>query len=235
MAANLGAIRTKLLARLQDDAAKLTNPGELDAAIASALERYSKDRPRQVVAQVDGDGGFSYATSGLTGWVDGFSGILDLIYPYLSTDQQPKALDRDRYLVRRLPAGTVLHFIEHTPAAAEDFLVEYTVPHTLDADSSTVPASDDEALADLSAAEAFDYLAAVSLQELQSNIDADTVDRLSKAGEYRQQAAAFRKKYEAKIGSTADQPVPAAAYAEADLAFGDSRASDRFFHARDRF
>ena len=54
--------------------------GDRILAVSLAVKRYSKDRPRQVVEDVDGDGGFDYDLSDLEAWVDGKrSGMSDTI------------------------------------------------------------------------------------------------------------------------------------------------------------
>ena len=98
MAANIGEIRSKVSTRIHDTDSKLTTLPDLtcdvDRAILDALEQYQKTRPLQKTVKLDGDGGFDYAVSSLTGFVDGFSVVVDVVYPYVSTDQVIAACDR---------------------------------------------------------------------------------------------------------------------------------------------
>lgn len=247
MAANIGDIRAGIPPRLQDDAAKLSSVAgngavdatkDVDAAILAALEKYSKDWPRERVARVAGTGTFKYPLTGgsavLPGFIDGFSGVSRVAYPHLTTDQELAWLEADEFALVRDADGYWLWFTTARPAATEFFLAPYTVPHTLDASASTVPSADDEALKDLAAAECHDMLAAFYSKSTDDSIMADTVHHLSKAAEHRANAKRYRESYKAKLGG--DEPTRAAfAIVDADSAFGDQTRTDRFFHGRRRF
>lgn len=237
MASGVGEIESKVAERLQDQLSilsKARGPGAISRAIASAVEQYSKDRPLEKAVSVDGDGGFDYALP--TGFVDGFSMVQAIYYPYLTTDQDPPALDPDEWTMFRTATGPKIRFLADSPTAAEDFLVQFTAAHTLSASTSTIPSTDDEAVADLAAAEAYLMLAGYfAVQSNDSSIQVDSVDRRTKAQECRDQAAAYRKSYSRKIGADTETVRPASAWGDVDSAFGDFTRSDYFAHGRRRF
>lgn len=236
MAANIGEIRAKVAPRIKDIDGRLTITPDLtcdvDRAIISALAQYQQVRPRERTVKITGTGAFDYAVSLLTGFIDGFSRVLAVVYPYLTTDQILAALEDDEFGLVRLDTGLVLRFTTARPASTEFFLAQFTTPHTLDASSSSVPASDDEALSDLSAAVCCDQLAALYAKDVDSSITADSVDRRTKSDNYRSMAASLRKSYAAKM-ETGQAEGAAVAMGDVDRqGFGHRGRNDYFFHGR---
>ena len=165
----------------------------------------------------------------LTAWVEGLSSILEIVYPWSATTPTPTVLDSSEYVVIRLSTGVYLRFLSATPTAAEKFHVLYTGAHVLTEATSSVPAGDMEALADLATAYACDALAGFYSQSTDGSIQADTVAHLTKAQEYRAQAKRWRDAYLAKIGGdSADGP--AAGVAAVASVFRSSRSDGYFFH-----
>jgi hypothetical protein len=231
MASNIGDFRTKVGNRIKDAAAKLVQ-ADVDAAIVGALEEYSKARPRERVILLTGTGAFDYLASGLTGFVDGFApgGVRSIVYPWDATTPTPTFLDSDQFGLIRLVAGLTLRFLSARPTAAQQFLVTYTTPHTVDVSTSSVSVADDETLSDLAACYACEALAGFYSQSTDGSISADSVDHRSKADMYRSQAKRWRDAYAAKMqGDDADE----AAFAVSDVPVGSfsNRPADRlFFH-----
>lgn len=239
MASNIGDIRGKVSARIKDIDSRLTITPDLtcdvDRAIIAALEQYQKVRPLQKTVKVTGTGAFDYAAAtALTGFIDGFSVVVDVAYPYATTDQNLAVLERDEWGLVRLDTGLQLRFFVARPASTEFFLASYTAPHTLSAAASTVPATDDEALSDLGAAFSCDQLAALYAKDVDSSLGADAVDRRGKSDNYRSMAASYRKSYAAKMETEQAQQA-AFAMADTDRAFGNSIGTDYLFHGRARF
>lgn len=242
MAQNIGAIREGVQSRIKDGAPYLTAAeaqGDLDRAIASAVEQYSKDRPRNRTAQADGTGAFDYLLATVApGYDEAFSNLLDVVYPWLVTDQRLNVLEKDSWVVIMLPAGLTLKFLDVAPTASQDFLVLYTCPHTLTVAASSIPPSDDEAVKDLSAAYALDAMAAYFLQLAEASITADSVDRRSRSDQARSVAEVYRKRYAQKIqaggvGAGGDGGTRAAqAVGEIQSAFGNRLGTDYHFHGR---
>lgn len=237
MAANITEIRQGVTARVKDAGILSTTPDlscDVDRCILSALEEYAKARPRRRAALIDGSGGFDYATSLLSGWQDDFSYVAEIIYPWDSTTPTPFVLNEDEYEVKLLSTGSVLRFKTAKPGTTEKFHVTYTSPHTLSSSTSTVPATDDEALKDLSAALCCEALAAYYSQTSENSISADAVQRIQKADSYRASAKRWREAFKAKMSSDEDgADRPAMAVTQIDTRF--SNDLDRlFFHGRRR-
>jgi hypothetical protein len=232
----LATFRAKIDSRLKEAAAKLSD-GDKDAAITAALAEFSAVRPRHLAELVTGAAAFDYALDGatpkLTAWRDGFSVVEELIYPWSATTATPPTLDSDEYMVVRLSTGLFLRFLGATPTAAQQFHVVYTSPHAIAAASSTVAATDEEALANLAAAYACEALASFYSQSTDPAFNADTTNHLSKAQEYRAQAKRWRDAYRAAMGFDQDAAGAAAGVATVVSAFDNAPSRDRFFfHGR---
>jgi hypothetical protein len=238
-------LQAKATARVNAATGKLTVP-MLEAATDAALSQFSSARPREVVAKVAGAGTFDYPLTGLSAilaaWSVDFSQVLGLIFPYDSTVQTQEELQADRYGVVRLDTGDVLRFFEDTPAAAQFMLIRHSARHAVTDDvvgppavlgTSTIAAGDLEAVADLVAAYCCDALASYYCQSTDSTISADTVNRMSKAQEYRSQAKQFRTAYADKMRGDAPENLrPAGGFTHSDSRFSNTVGDQFFFHVR---
>ena len=231
MASNIGDIRAKIPSRLQDAAASLTATpgGDIDVAIQAAVAEYQREHPLEKAVRIAGTGAFKYAISGLTGFVDGFSGILGVAYPHLTTDQFLSFLESEEFGIVRDDSGAFLWFVSARPASTEFFLVVFTAPHVVSATTWTPPASDDEALADLATAYCFQALAGRYSQDTESSISADSMNRLTKAQEARANARLWRENYQIKI-SSGKAGSAAVAMGDIDRFFGTQQGHEYFFH-----
>lgn len=248
MAVTLAGITAKLPPRLKDEAEQLsaTSGGDLDQAISAALAEFSRDKPRRVALEVDGTGDFDLLLTSIgevgppsTQWAVEWSTLLQVVYPYVSTSRDLPALPPDEYVLLDLPAGPTLRFLAATPSATEKILLVFTRPHALDVGHETPPDAYLEALANLSAAYAFEALAAFYAQGTDSSIEADVVDHRGRSAEYRQLAAAHRSRYWIAVGrgmeGTALPAVSASAFVDYDRRFSNTERTDYFFHGRRRF
>lgn len=113
---------------LKDGKGNLTRE-DTDRNIRTAVRTFQAKFPQILSVQVAGDGGFEYALP--TGFVDGFSNIQEVYYPYVSTDQNPPRLERRDYKIWDGPSGKKLRFTEDKPLATEAFLVVFTAPHDI--------------------------------------------------------------------------------------------------------
>lgn len=173
---------------------------DISLAVDLALRAHSRHRPRTIVEDFDGDGGFDYAVSGFSDWAEGFSVIRTVEYPVDDDDQTPDMLQDDEWRVYEKPSGKVLRFLENKPTADEDFRVTYTAMHEFEATVATVEAYDEIAVQSLGAAFFCDMVATYFAQSGDSTIDADSVDHASRSREYAARAKAYRKIYFDHIG-----------------------------------
>lgn len=236
MAATIGDIRNKVIPRIQDDVSRLTVApgGDVDAAILSAVEEYQKTFPLEKAVRIAGSGTYKYAISSLTGYIDGFSELRGVAYPHLTTDQVLRWLLGQDFGLVRDDSGLFLWFASARPTAAEFFLALFTVPHTASVAAWTPRATDDEAISDLAAGYCCDLLAAVNSQETDTTLDADSVNRLSKAAEYRAMATRFKDSYKRKTASVG-RATAVANVQNTNTGFGDVAQTDYLFHGRRRF
>lgn len=165
------------------DAAGVLGTADLDFAVAEAAKRYSRVRPREVVADVPGDGGFDYALP--APYDPEFSRVLQVEYP--AGAREPHYVDRLDWTLYKAPAGTVLRFERDTPQVGETVRVTFTALHTPD----SVPAAHTDVVTLIAAALACEQLASHYTNASDSTVLADSVDHKSKAAEYAQRAQRF--------------------------------------------
>lgn len=201
---------------------------EIILAISMGVKEYSKHKPRMVVEDIDGDGGFDYAVSGLDAWSDEFSVIKQVEYPVDDTDETPDILQDDEWMIYETPAGKYLRFLDDTPTATEDIRVTYTGLRTCTDDECTVATIDEEAVQALAASKYCDMLATYYSQTGDSTINADVVDHKSRASEYSSRAKSYRKLYLNHLGIE-DGKVPAASVTR-DQDLEGSWKMDRLTH-----
>lgn len=199
-------------------------------AVDMAMKAHSKRRPRVIVEDETGDGGFDYAITDLEYWSEGFSVIRTVEYPVDDDDEDPDMLQDNEWRIYEKPSGKVLRFLEDTPAATESFRVTYTAVHTCGESSCTVETFDEEAVQALAAAYFCDMLATYFAQSGDSTIAADSVDHQSKAREYAARAKAYRKIYYDHLGVKEGQAVPASVTRDQDLK--GSWRSDKLTHGQ---
>lgn len=204
--------------------------GDKDLAIGMAMKAHSKHRPRILVEDFDGDGGFDYALSGFAAWAEGFSVIKTVEYPVDDDDETPDVLQDDGWIIYETPAGKFLRFLENTPTAAEDLRVTYTAFHTCTYSACTVETFDEEAIQALCAAYFCDMLATYYAQSIDSTIDADSVDHASKSRNYASRANSYRKVYFNHLGIKEGQTPAASVTMDQDKKA--SWAGDKLTHKK---
>ena len=229
MAANLAAFNTIVDRKIQDKAAFLGS-GDIDALIEEAIRAYSKHRPQIITEDETGDGGFDYQLTGtagtnlLTSWEKGFSEVRRLVYPVDDTAQTETVIDEDDFgVITKIVSGEArdhLRFKAATPTATQTFRVWYTARHVVDGSNSTVPAADDEAVANLAAAFCLEAIAARYLSTKDPSLDADVTDYRSRADESRRLAEKFRRTFLDHLGiREVGEPPGEGAIVDTDLGF----------------
>jgi len=184
----LSDYNSRVDALVQDDAGFIES-AEIDEAITMAVKRYSLHRPQEKAQEYAGDGGYDYDLP--SDWVQGFSRIVSVEYPY--DEQDPNFIPKEEWTIFLKLVGStqtrVLRFLTTSPAAADSVRVVYTIPHLVDDSSSTVYANDFEALSSLAASYVCGMLSRKFLQTSDSTIGADAVSYAAKSS-----AAASRAK-----------------------------------------
>jgi hypothetical protein len=224
MPLTISAIQQLVVGHLQDDAAKLSN-GEVVAAIEEAIAgRYSKDRPRHVVADLAGNGStYEWTLTSITAWDEGFSQVRAIEYPRGETT--PAYLNSSDWSIYESPTGRSLRF--PSPLTNGKYArVTFTAPHMTDA--STLPASELYTIGVLAAALAARRLAATYAQTGDSSIVADSVNYRSKSSEYLALARHLEQDYQNYLGTDPDRSAPSASTTSTWI--GDTAGGARLTH-----
>jgi hypothetical protein len=201
---------------------------EIILAVKKSIKEHSKHKPQVVVEDVDGDGGFDYAVSGLASYLDEFSTIKTVEYPVDDDDEAANVLQDSEWKIYEKPSGKVLRFLSLTPAAAEDLRVTYTALHTCTVSACTVTDFDEEAVQMLAAAHFCTMLSTYYAQSQDSTIGADSVDHKSKSREYAASAKVFKLEYYDHMGIKPGKTPAASVTMDQDLP--GSWAGDKLTH-----
>lgn len=206
---------------VRDEAGKLA-PADIEGALTMAVARYSKDRPRTVVADA--------TVSGVTlplpdAWLDGFSELLAVEYPI---GHMPPAMHAAGELVEVYHSiqGAVL--VVPAMREGETCRLSYKAPHQLDDIVDTVPAMDAEPLACWAAAILCDQLANAWSNAGDATIQADASDHRSRASEFASRARDLRKRYSNDLGVDQRRAESAGVVVNLDLSASNGR--DRLTH-----
>lgn len=194
---------------------------DVDDALRLAVSRYSKDRPRRVVEDVAAPGGQVLDLP--TAWVPGFSDIQQIEYPV--GDVPPNLLES--WEIYQAPATESVLIPESIDGGAT-VRITFTVFHTLDDSTDTIPVVDREAVASYAAALLCDQLAAQYAGDGDSTIQADTVDHGGKSREFGARARTLRKRYTDAIGVDDKSSAPAGVVVDWDNQ--NSLGHDRLLH-----
>jgi hypothetical protein len=160
-----------------------------DDLLSSMVDRYnydlSKYAPREIVEDIAGADTSLYRlgpTFSLVKYDDKLSAIQKIIYDYDGTDEDPAALDTDRYKVEpRLWSGTTADTLVFTggtaPATGETARVTYTALHDLAValPAITISERDVEPFAFYVAGRYLEVVAAEFLQHIDGTITGDLV------------------------------------------------------------
>lgn len=174
---------------IRDDAGKIATP-QRDRAIGLAVARYGQDRPRVDMVDVAADGS-SYLPLP-AGWEDGGSALMSLEYPI--GEWPISYLAHDAYGVVHGPMGDEIRLAGAIQAGAQ-VRAMFTLGHTLDGTTDTLPDADREAVALYAAALLMDQLASLHSGDGDSTISADSVEHRSQAQEYSRAKRARSSEY----------------------------------------
>ena len=207
---------------VRDDANRLSLE-DIDAAIALALQRYSKDRPQTAVEDLN-----PTSTTVLPlpdAWEADFSALKSLEYPI--GENPPEYIEPTRYALYQAPTAITIKLIDAVDTT-KDVRAAFTIAHVLDATHDTIPLADREAASCWAGALLCDQLAAFYSGGTDSTIQADSVRQQSKSQEYAARAKALRKRYLDELG--VEEKTAVAAGAVVVVSPTDSRGQARITH-----
>jgi len=184
------------------DAAGKVPSGDRDTAVTNAIQRYSKDRPRELATDLSGNGTSFIAlpSSGSDIFEEAFSAIRSIEFPLGSVP--PNFLLEEDWQLYRDPSTLKIMLLSATPAASDTLRVTWTTRHKND--GSTVPDPDFEAVCDYAAALCYEALAGTYVQTGDATIMADSVNYRTKNQEAMSMAKAAKKRYFNHLGIPED-------------------------------
>jgi len=199
------------------DDAEWVSSSQIDSHVAAAARIYSLPRPYEKVDEFAGDGGYDYDLP--SDWVQGFSRISQVEYPY--DVQFPTIIPKEEWTIFLKIVSSVqtyvLRFLDTKPAAADSVRVTYTLPHSIEADSSTVYQNDVEAVSHLATSLCLRAIASKMLQTSSPTIGADAVSYAAKSSAASTRAKEFYKSYLTALGL--DDNVAGTAMKEFDTGY----------------
>jgi len=158
---------------------EISNDPELKALLSDAVNLiYEKDRPYTNTGEISGDG-TNYDFTFPTGFIEGYSEILKVEYP--SGEQKPIYLAPEKYVIYDNGTTKKFRFLTYTPTATEKARIIFTLPHTLDSSTNTVPDGDFDAVCHLTAAIALLVIANRYSHSSAPTIGADVVEYRAKS------------------------------------------------------
>jgi hypothetical protein len=209
---------------VRDDTGKIAT-ADRDEAINRAVARYSKDRPREKVEDVVAAGGNFLALP--AGWQTDFSEIRSIEYPIGNVPAT--IIHQDDYTFYRDPTTLKVVLIDSLPASAS-VRFTYTIRHQVDGANDTIRADDREPVCAYAAGLLLEQLSSYFSGASDSTIQADSVDRRSKGGEFASRARALRSRYFDELGLDPKRNVAAGVVVDLDAT--DSFGQDRLLHPR---
>lgn len=201
---------------LIQEGSSIITPDGRNRGIFMAQKRFSKDKPRIVKYDITATGAYSYTlpSSGAGAWIKGFSNLLSVEYP--ADQQSPIYLDEVDYTIFEDDTSEVLRFPSSSPNGYT-IRIEYTVPWTLDKDTSNIEDGDEYAFSCLAGSICMRYLAAHFAQTQKPSMDIDVIDYQRRVIEYTDLADSLENIYRDHLGiprigaKKSDVGAPAAA------------------------
>ncbi len=184
---SFAVLRPQVKAYVRDGSGVLLDP-DYDALIRDAVSRYSRAKPRLVVADLIGPGGFDYPLP--DDWSDEWSELRSVEYPV--GEREPVYVDRLDRVLYRSPDGMVLRFKAVTPRAGELIRLTFTGLHSIAEGFTTIPPGDHDVVTLLASALGCEQLASHYTNAGDTSLQLDTVDHRSKGSEYAHRAKRFR-------------------------------------------
>lgn len=200
--------------------------GSIDAAITSAVLRYSTDAPRNLLVD---ETATAYSTQPLPGgWVQDVSVLISVEYPI---DRKPASmLDPADFRIRQMSNGLRLE-LDVTVTEGDIYRIGYTAEHAVDATTDTVPVKHRYAVQCLAAANLCGQLASYFATEGAPLVGADVSDHIGKTERFRARKRDLEAEYVRALG-VPEKPVTAAAGVVAQLDNTATQGDDRLFHRK---
>ena len=182
------------------DDAPWVSSSQVDENIQAAAKIYSLHRPYEKLHEFAGDGGYDYDLP--SDWIQGFSRITQVEYPY--DEQDPNIIPKEEWTIFLKLVGStqtyVLRFLGTSPTSAYTVRVTYTIPHSIEEETDTVYQNDVEAVCHLAASMCLQAIASKMLQTSSPTIGADGVSYAAKSSAASTRAKEYYKFYLLALG-----------------------------------
>ena len=235
MAVDLAGFKVRIGIVLPDVSSFIatTAGNEMEQGIRNALEQFGRDVPREVIADITGDG-TTYDLTLPASYLDGYSGITTIEYP--AGERFPILMDSTAWSLYRTEAALHLRMLAVTPTSGSTVRITFTGMHTIkDLDSATVttvPPYSTEAFTLLATAQCLYILSARFLHEQEDTLNLDSVDRGSRTDQARRLANDIMKQYRELIGESSEGALrPASGMVDWDSSYAGS-GYPRLTHSR---
>jgi hypothetical protein len=199
---------TVVQAIIQDGAGKLSVASRLEA-IRDAVAEHAHLVPILRRRYLYGTGSTILGTP--TGWVDEFSAVQRIEFP-VGTNPPTYLQTQDWTLLSSPTAATTyqIQFVSMSLGTGQRVNLEWTIPHTIDETSSTIPDAQFRPVGWLASSYALLQLAAFYNQSGDSTIGIDSQDPGSKGRDYLALARELRNRYRLFFGLGAENGKAAA-------------------------
>lgn len=184
--------------------------------VAQAVRIYSRYRGKKSLLDITGttDGEFDIALPST--WIDGFSSIKSVEFPYNAANQVPQYLKESDYRIYDGPSGQSLRFttVKVTPTNAAR--VVFTVPHTVNISASTIPLYHEDAIANLATSIFADIVAGEFANISRSSLDDVAIDFRLKAQEWQILSDRYKVLFRTDIGIKDNDVDPISGWTDLD-------------------
>ena len=196
---------------------------------------YTYDGASVWSAYVPDSAGIIEVVGGVPGWSAESGTIVCVEYPAadISANEEPQLLDSEDYDLFKTETGEYLRFLTMSPSSSENVRLTYNHPYAWGEAADPlveIPPVHFEAICNLSAGIACEWLATKYGQSIASSILADSVDRRTKPDIYLSLANRFRKSYRQLAGLPEKESGATAGMAVVDVDFGPAVGRDFLFH-----
>lgn len=177
-------------------------------------------------------------TGGVEEWSKNSSSIISVEYPasIIENNEEPQLLDIEDYQMFTTESGDYLRLINLSASSGEFIRMKYKHPYRWSEGTDPVidiPQAHYEAICNLSASIACNWLSTRYGQSTVSSISADSVDHRTKPDIYRSLSNDYKKIYRRLLGlpEKDDEHIPSMTIVDID--FGPANNRDFLFHTRD--
>lgn len=198
--------------------------------IRQGIRIFSRYRPRIVVTDISGVSGGTFDLTLPSTFIDGFSHIMSIEYPYESTNQLPPLLKENQYKIYRSPSAVTLRFVGHKLTDTDTARVTFTSTHSVDISTTTVSLHHEDAVANISTSIMAEVVATEFANVARSSLDNVAIDFKDKSLEWQIISDRYLLLFRKDLGIRDNDLEPVFAWTDLDGAY--SFGPDYLTHPR---